>query len=114
MSANRKTVVVFAVLVSVALLVSVYAGCAHFVATHVSENDSGLYWSTPGYSFLPWPTTPSGLVIQVTVPLSLADLQYYQYVIQSGVLLVLSFVLWVLVAWQVWRFRVSHRETFFS
>jgi hypothetical protein len=101
---NRKKVVL-AALTSIAALATVYASWAHSVALHVFEDHGALYWPTPGYSFLPWPSTPTGIVAQVIWPLSQSDIQYYQYVIQSGVLIILAVLLWFGVFYSLHEFK---------
>jgi hypothetical protein len=91
---NRRKVVL-AAMASIAVLATVYTVWAHIVALHVFEDRGALYWPTPGYSFLPMPSTPTGIVAQVVWPLSQSDIQYYQYVIQSGLLIVLTVLLWL-------------------
>ncbi len=94
------------VLISAAIVLTIYTACAHMVALAVHEIDGVALWPTPGYTFLPWPTTPAGrIVIQMTVPLNQTDLLYYQYIIRSGVLIALTFLLWIAVVWKVLKFR---------
>jgi hypothetical protein len=101
----RKAKIMLTVLVLIAMVVSVYSFSAHYVASHVYEYEGTLKWSTPGYTFLPWPKTPTGAVIQVLVPLNLVDIQYYRFVIQSGLLVVLAVLSWIAVSWQTLRLR---------
>jgi hypothetical protein len=101
---NRKKALLAAV-TSFASLASVYTAWVYSVAIHVFEDHGALYWPTPGYSFLPWPSTPTGIVIQVLWPLSQSDIQYYQYVIQSGALIILTVLLWFGVFYSLHKFR---------
>ena len=101
---NRRKVVL-AALTSIAALATVYASWARSVALHVFEDHGALYWPTPWYSFLPWPSSPTGIVIQVTWPLSQSDIQYYQYVIQSGALIILAVLLWFGVFYSLHEFK---------
>ena len=95
-----------AVLISIALVISVYSSSAHYVASHVHESEGTLKWSTPGYTFLPLPKTPNGdVATPVVVPVNQTDIQYYRYVIQSGLLVVLSILSWIAVFWQALRLR---------
>jgi hypothetical protein len=105
MKKSRKAKIVLAVLISIALIISVYSFSAHFVASHIYEYKGTLKWSTPGYAFLPWPKTPTGVVLQVLVPVNQTDIQYYRYVIQSGLLVVLTILSWIAVFWQVHHLR---------
>ncbi len=105
MKNSRKAKIMLAVLISIAMVISVYSFSAHYVASHVYEYEGTLKWSTPGYTFLPWPKTPTGAVIQVLVPLNQTDIQYYRYVIQSGLLVILTILSWIAVFWQALRLR---------
>jgi hypothetical protein len=53
----------------------------------------------------------TGLVIQVTVALNQTDLQYYHYVIQSGALVVLSVLGWLIVSWKVWQIKKFRKSS---
>ena len=105
MKSSRKTKIILAILLSIAIVISVYSISAHYVASYVHEYEWGLVWPTPGYTFLPWPTKPTGLMIQVTWPLNQTDVQYYRYVIQSGLLVVFTFLSWIAFIWQLLRLR---------
>jgi hypothetical protein len=105
MKNSRKAKIVLAVLFSIAMVISVYSFSAHYVASHIYEFEGTLKWSTPGYTFLPWPKTPTGVVVQVLVPVNQADTQFYRYVIQSGLLVVLTILSWIAVFWQALRLR---------
>jgi hypothetical protein len=101
---NRRKVILAAI-TSITTLATVYTAWAYSVALYVFEYHGALYWPTPGYSFLPWPSTPTGIVNQVIWPLSQSDIQYYQYMIQSGALIILSVLLWLGVFWSAWKFQ---------
>lgn len=101
----NKRNAVLAAITSIAVLATVYTAWAYSVALHVFKEHGALYWPTPGYSFLPLPSTPTGIVAQVIWPLSVSDIQYYQYVIQSGVLIVLTVLLWLGVFYSLHKFR---------
>jgi uncharacterized membrane protein len=105
MKNKRKTMILLIALLSIAFFVTLYSICAYSVAIHVFEESEILYWPTPGYALTPWPTTPTGVMIQVIEPLNQTDILYYQYVIGSGVLIVLMFLLWFAVSWGVYRIR---------
>ena len=105
MDKRRKTKIVLALLLVVAVLISVYSISAYCVASFVIEYNGVLVWPTPGYSFLPWPTTPTGLMIQLIEPLNQVDVQYYRFIVQSGLLAGLTFLAWLAVAWQIMRFK---------
>jgi hypothetical protein len=101
---NRRKAILAAI-TSIASLATVYAAWAYSVAIHVFEDQGALYWPTPGYSFLHCPSTPTGIVAQVIWPLSQSDIQYYQYVIQSGALIILTVLLWLGVFYSLHKFR---------
>jgi len=105
MKKSRKARIMLAVLISIAMVISVYSFSAHHVASHVFEYEGTLKWSTPGYTFLPWPKTPTGVVLCVLVPVNQTDVQYYRYVIQSGLLVVLTILSWIAVFGQALRLR---------
>jgi hypothetical protein len=101
---NRRKVVL-AAMASIASLATVYTVWAHIVALHVFEHHGALYWPTPGYSFLPVPSTPTGIVVQVIWPLNVSDIQYYQYVIQTGALIIITVLLWLGVFYSLHKFK---------
>jgi hypothetical protein len=105
MKRSRKAKIVLAVLFSIAMVISVYSFSAHYVASHVYEFEGTLKWPTPGYTFLPWPKTPTGIVITMVVPMNQPDIQYYQFIIQSGLLVVLTILSWIAVLWQGLQLR---------
>lgn len=102
--ANRRKAVLAAIAL-IASLATVYTAWAHIVALHVFKDHGALYWPTPGYSFLPLPSTPTGIVAQVIWPLSQSDIQYYQYLIQSGALIIITVLLWLGVFYSLRKFR---------
>jgi hypothetical protein len=104
-----------AVLASVALFVTAYTASAYYAASYVHEWEGRLMWpSMPGGSFYPWPHGPTGFQFYVLTPLNDSDSWYYANVIQSGILLYLTLLLWALAAWRAWRImkytRRSRRE----
>mgnify|MGYP001558729566 CR=1 FL=1 len=105
MKNSRKAKIMLAVLISIAMVISVYSLSAHYVASHIQEHEGTLIWPTPGYTFLPWPQKPTGIMIQIVVPLNQTDMQYYRYVIQSGLLVVLTILSWIAVSWQALRLK---------
>jgi len=105
MKSSKRKMMLFAVAVSIALLVTVYSASAYSVASLVHEYDGRLGWANAGSTFLPWPTTPTGPNISVLQFLNQADTQYYQYIIKSGVLIVLTIISWVAVFWIALGFR---------
>ena len=107
---SRKRITVLAVLISITIVLSIYTVLAYFVASYIHEYNGVLYWPTPGYALFPWPTIPTGLVSQIIVPLNQTDLQYYQYIIKSGILMALTLILWVIIFWKVWKLRASHKS----
>jgi len=102
---NKKSIITIAILIILALVLTIYTSSAHFIASYVHENRGVLSWPTPGYNFLPWPSSPTGIVIQILVPLNQTDLQYYNYIIQSGVLIVLTIIMWIVVLWRVKKLK---------
>jgi hypothetical protein len=104
---NRRKAILAAI-ASFASLATVYTAWAHSVALHVFEYHGALYWPTPGYSLLPFPSTPTGIVNQVIWPLSQSDFQYYQYLIQSWALIILTVLLWFGVFFSLHKFRKKH------
>jgi len=101
----RKTKIMLAVFFSIAMVISVYSFSAYHVASYVHDYEGILTWPTPGYTFFPWPKTPTGGVVQVIVPVNQTDTQFYRYVIQSGLLVVLTILSWIAVFWQALRLR---------
>jgi uncharacterized membrane protein len=97
MEASKKTKILFTVLASTAILITVYSALAYSVASNVQQYNGVLIWPTPGYTFLPWPIAPTGLVIAIVEPLNQTDTKYYQYIINSGVLIVLTIVFWLAI-----------------
>ena len=92
-------------MVSIALLVTVYSASAYSVASLVHEYKGRLGWANAGSTFLPWPTTPTGFNISLLEFLNQTDTLYYQYIIQSGVLIVLTVIAWLAVFWIALKFR---------
>jgi len=39
------------------------------------------------------------------VPLNQAEINYYNYIIKSGILIILTILMWTLVAWRIWKLR---------
>lgn len=104
---NKKSIIILGILLSLALLLTIYTTNAYLVASHVHEYNGVLQWPTPGYSFLPWPHSPTGIVVSVLVPLNQMDLQYYNYIIKSGILLVITLIMWIIVLWRVLKLKQS-------
>ena len=110
----RRTAIVLTLLILISVFVTVYTFSAHFVALSVHEFEGALFWPTPGYTFLLWPTIPSGIVSQIIVPLNQEDLQYYRYIIRSGILIALTFLFWAIVFWKAWRLRNTRKAKMIS
>jgi len=107
-----RSTLTLAVLVSVALVVTAYTASAYWAAASVHEWEGRLWWpSTPGGSFYPWPHPPLGIQGMLTHQLNELDLWYYRYVINSGVLLYVTLLLWALVAWRAWRIMKYTRRS---
>lgn len=104
---NKKSIIIIGVLLSIGLILTIYTTKAYLVASHVHEYHGVLHWPTPGYSFLPWPYSPTGIVILVLVPLNQMDLQYYNYIIKSGILLVLTLIMWIILLWRILKLKQS-------
>ena len=104
MKSTMKTMVILAVTVSIAFFVTIYTSCAYIVASHVFE-DNGVLFLPYGYSFFPWPTIPTGITPSVLLRLTEVDLQYYQYIIKSGVLIALTIVSWLPVLWSIFKLK---------
>jgi hypothetical protein len=102
---RKRTIAMLSVLTSIAIIVTIYSACAFSVATAVHEYNGILVWPTPGYTFLPWPIKPTGVMIAVITPLNQADIQYYRYIVQSGVLVVLTLLSWLAVFVMVLKIR---------
>ena len=86
-----------------------YTVSAYYVASYVHEFHGHLWWpDTLGGSFIPWPYRPAGIAGMMLTELDQEDYLYYNYVIKSGVLIALTLLLWVIVAWRVWKMRRSH------
>jgi hypothetical protein len=105
MKSGKRIKILFVVMVLIALLVTVYSAFAFSVASLVHEYDGRLGWANAGSTFLPWPTTPTGINISVGEFLNQSDTIYYQYIIQSGVLIVLTIISWFAVFWIALKFR---------
>jgi hypothetical protein len=107
----NRTKLTLAVLISISIVFTVYTASAYYVASFVHEDNGRLWWSnTLGGSFYPWPYRLTGLAGQMLTELDLVDSQYYRYIIQSGVLVALTTLLWVIVFWRVWRMRGSYHS----
>ncbi len=65
MKSSRRTKILFAVMVLIALIVTVYSASAYSVASLVYEYEGRLVWAQARSTFLPWPTTPTGLNFSV-------------------------------------------------
>ena len=101
---NNKVTLVLLFIVSVFL--TVYTASAHYVASSVYEIEEHLFWpNTLGGYFIPWPYLPSGIAGMMLTPLNQIDIQYYTYVIRSGVLIWVTVAFWVLFFWQLWKIR---------
>ena len=97
------TVILLAVLIPITVFLTYYTACAHYVGSMVIEYGGELHWPTLSeYTFLPWPKASiTGLT--ALAPLSQTDVQYYNYIIKSGVLIALTFLFWIVDAWLAWK-----------
>ena len=103
MKSVKKKVVMLAVLIPITVFLTYYTSCAHYVGSKVREYGGELYWPTLSeYTFLPWPKA-STAGFTMLAPLSQTDVQYYNYIIKSGVLIALTILFWIVDAWLVWK-----------
>jgi hypothetical protein len=99
------------VLISIALIITAYTISVYEIASHVYESDGLLWWpNTLGGSFYPWPHIPAGISGQMLTELDQEDYLYYNYVVESWVLMALTVLLWIVVFWRVWRIRGINRS----
>ena len=110
---TRTTTIV--ILLSIALILTLYTASAYFVASEVYEVNGSLWWpNTAAYGqsvFYPWPYVPAGGYGQMLTELTQADVQYYQYVIKSGILIVLSVLAWIAFLWKTRQYYLNHKAT---
>ena len=105
------SIVTLAVLVAVTLVFTAYTLSAYYVASYVYEMDGMLMWhDTLGGSFFPWPHKPTGFVYGFPTECDQEDYLYYNYVIRSGVLVVITLLLWSIVIWRIWKMRAIFRR----
>ena len=103
MKISKKTIIILAVLIPITILLTYYTACAHYVGSKVLEDEGNLYWPTLSeYTFLPWPKAPTAGFLMLA-PLNQSDVQYYNYIIKSGVLIALTFLFWIVDAWLAWK-----------
>ena len=107
----NRSIITLAVLVTVTLVFTAYTISAYYIASYVTEMDGKLLWPTMGdWSFTPWPHESTGFVSQVFTECGQEDYLYYNYVIRSGVLLVITLLLWSIVIWRIWKMRAIFRR----
>ena len=93
-----------AVLIPTTVFLTYYTACAHYVGSMVIEVRGNLYWPTLSeYTFLPWPKASTGAGFLMVAPLSQSDVQYYNYIIRFGVLIVMTFLFWIVDVWLAWK-----------
>lgn len=99
------------VLVVLAVYVSLYTLVAYDVARYVIKLDGALQWAGRWGSdprFFPFPDRPVGPILWVITGMHPTDRWIYTNLIENRMLIVLSFLLWLLVAIYfykaVWRF----------
>lgn len=103
---TNKSKVILSLLVLVTLIFTAYTISAYYVASRAAEFGGVLWWpTTAGGSFYPCPYIPTGLAGEMSTQFDQQDYTYYNYVIKSGVLIVLTIVLWIIVFWKIWRMR---------
>ena len=105
MKISRKEKLILTILISLALIVTAYTISAHSIASNIHESEEILVWSSPTSTFFPWPHTKNGIFPAITVPLNQIETHYYNYIIKSGILIVLTILLWSFVAWRIWKLR---------
>ena len=97
-----------AILIPITAFLTYYTACAYFVASKVIEYGGNLYWPTLSeYTFLPWPKA-SIWGLAALAPLNQIDVQYYSYIIKSGVLIALTCLFWIGDLWVAWRIMSKH------
>ena len=90
---DKKSVIFLVVLGSLSVYVTLYTATAHKVA-RVYEEDGEFFWrGGPSGSFFPWPREPG--MLAVLIPLNEIDLFIYVYLIKSGVLVLVTILLWI-------------------
>jgi len=95
--------VILPVLISISFVLTAYTASAYYIATYVHEFEGILTWPSPGYSFFPWPHEKTGIFPAMAVPLNQTEIDYYNYIIKSGILIALTSLMWILVSWRVWK-----------
>lgn len=91
---DKKSVIFLVVLGSLSVYVTLYTATAHKVARYVYEEDGKFFWeSGPSGSFFPWPREPD--MLHMLTPLNEIDLFIYVYLIKSGVLVLVTILLWI-------------------
>jgi hypothetical protein len=100
---SRREKVTSAILISISLVLTAYTASAYYIASYIHEFEGILTWPSPGYSFFPWPHIKTGIFPAITVPLNQIEIDYYNYIIKSGILIALTSLMWILVSWRVWK-----------
>lgn len=103
MKANNKAPIIeLIILLIAALFLTAYTASAHYTALSVIEIEGKLYWpSAPGGSFFPWPHPPEGLQAMMLSLMNQNDSLFYQYIIKTWILVIVTLLFWVAAAWQI-------------
>lgn len=93
---TRYRVLLLCFLVILATYVTLYTVVAHRIARYALRLDNTACWrSTPPGSFFPWPRE-SGLA-QALSKMSSVDQFIFLYLVETGILIIVSILLWILV-----------------
>jgi len=88
-----------AVLVALASYVTLYTVAAYDVARYASRVDGAAYWGCGrDATFFPFPRDPRGVCLLALFKMNPVDEFIYLYMIETGMLIVISISLWILVA----------------
>jgi hypothetical protein len=109
MSAGEKTklpitsrILILAFLVVLATYATLYTISAHHVADLWAYGSHAGYWCCMGSidnaTFFPWPRGPLGVCAGVTTKMNPVDEFIYLYLVKTGMLILVCFLLWVLAA----------------
>jgi hypothetical protein len=107
---SRKIILI--ILISTSLFLTVYTASAYYVASHISEAYGKLWWpNTVVGTFYPWPNVPTGIAGQmVTEIVDQINIQYYNYIIKSGILIVLTLLMWFITLLNLRKYS-QHNNT---
>ena len=111
MKLSKVSIAILTVSVLFSVLLTAFTLNAHYVASFIHEYNGKLMWSsTPGGSFLPWPKGPGMFMMFSSV--NETDSPIYLYLIRSGLLAIVTLLLWTASSWQIWKLtRTLHEPT---